>query len=440
MQKPARAIVTLAIGASLTLSAAITFAESEIVTLGGAIYSDLNLSKNGNQACKTCHQKSAGFADQENRADPIMYPVSDGSDPLLFGGRNAPSSAYGGSSPVFYFDTEEQLFLGGMFWDGRATGWTLGDPLTEQALGPFTNPVEMALPDKAAVIAIIQASGYAEKFMKVFGPDAFIDVDTAYDNVGRAIAAFERSDNIMRYNSKFDQFWKEQGGNVETFGVNGDGAYTGLDAGFKSKYLTNQEAEGLALFNAVDKGNCAACHLTSNDGDNPPVFTDFSYDNLGIPVNPQIVVLAGPQKIDFGLGAMVSQLMSACGDASGFDCDAYFKGGCEQLPAELEAVCLGNNGLVGLPDGFDGNTTVYVSEAGKFKVPTLRNVARSAPYGHNGYFITLEDITNFYNTRDVFAWPAPEVSLNVNSDELGALGLTDVEVAAIVAFLKSLTD
>ena len=79
---------------------------------------------------------------------------------------------------------------------------------------------------------------------------------------------------------------------------------------------------------------------------------------------------------------------------------------------------------------------------GAFKVPTLRNIGKTAPYGHNGYFATLEEIVHFYNTRDVAEehWPVPEVPRNVNVDELGNLGLTPQEEAAVVAFLRTLDD
>ena len=99
---------------------------------------------------------------------------------------------------------------------------------------------------------------------------------------------------------------------------------------------------------------------------------------------------------------------------------------------------------------------------GEFKVPTLRNVdlrpsdETVKAYGHNGYFKTLEGIVHFYNTRDVLpacpgdyteaqamaakCWPAPEVAENVNTGELGDLSLSAEEEAAIVAFLKTLSD
>ncbi|MGD9975613.1 MAG: cytochrome-c peroxidase [Desulfatirhabdiaceae bacterium] len=389
----------------------------QIVQLGGAIYKDTNLSINANQSCMTCHHPSSGYADPANRVDPILLPVSEGSILGLFGGRNAPSAGYAGFSPILDYDPIEGLWIGGMFWDGRATGWTTPkeDPLAEQALGPFLNPVEMAL-DKATVIRIIEASDYATLFIKVFGPDAFSNVDKAYAYVGEAIAAYERSKNLNKFNSKFDKFWAEQGMDVETFGVDVDGYYDYDPADFKSSHLTQQEAYGLALFNAVNKGNCAACHLTKNYTDTTtgteyaPLFTDFSYDNLGIPANPQITVLAGPQPIDYGLGKTL---------------------------VDLEII----DGIE-LPKDIYSSDTIYIAEneAGKFKVPTLRNVARSAPYGHNGFFATLLDITHFYNTRDIVDWPDPEVDLNLNNEELGDLKLTPDEEAAIVAFMNTLTD
>jgi cytochrome c peroxidase len=90
---------------------------------------------------------------------------------------------------------------------------------------------------------------------------------------------------------------------------------------------------------------------------------------------------------------------------------------------------------------------------GKHKVPTLRNVdKRPDPgfvkaYGHNGYFKSLKEIVHFYNTRDVpgagwngVPWPLPEMPLNVNTADLGNLGLKHAEEEAIVAFLQTLTD
>lgn len=418
MRKTLNAVLvgSLVIGVAGGIAAAAQ-GDGLLAPLGGHIYRDKNLSVNQNQSCQTCHHPSAGFADPANLADPESFPVSDGSNPTLFGGRNCPTAAYAGFSPILSYDAASGRYVGGMFWDGRATGLTLGDPLAEQAQGPFLNPVEMGLASKEEVVRIVQAAGYANQFTKVFGPGAFDDVNLAFDNIARAIAAHERSNGVVRFSSKFDSFWKEQGRTVATFGTDGEGRYAPLPADFSSAVFTRQEAEGLALFNAADKGNCASCHLTSNyDDKTPPLFTNFAYANLGLPVNPRIAELAGAQPIDYGLGARIAEL-SAVNEAVSFA--AY--------PS-------------GTPDG--GMILVVVSEIGKFKVPTLRNIAKTPPYGHNGYLATLAQITHFKNTRDVLTegWPEPEVAENVNTTDFGDLQLTAEEEAALVAFMQTLTD
>jgi cytochrome c peroxidase len=187
---------------------------------------------------------------------------------------------------------------------------------------------------------------------------------------------------------------------------------------FSSKYdyylagevvLTEQEASGLALFEG--KAMCAGCHI-SEPGENgePPLFTDFTYDNLGVPKNPANPFYNMPKKWN---------------------------------PDGADWIDSGQGGFLknaGYPPD------VYEPEWGKQKVPTLRNVDLRPnegfvkAYGHNGVFKSLEEIVHFYNTRDVEHWPPPEVAENVNTDELGDLGLTEAEEAAIVAFMKTLSD
>ena len=129
-------------------------------------------------------------------------------------------------------------------------------------------------------------------------------------------------------------------------------------------------------------------HTAADGTVSPPLFTDNSYENLGLPTNPRVYELAGGQPPDLGLGGRLNDAL----------------------------------------------------QDGKFKVPTLRNVAKSAPYGHNGYFATLAEIVNFYNTRDVANWPEPEVADNLNTTELGNLGLTPTDEGNLVSFLKALSD
>jgi cytochrome c peroxidase len=152
---------------------------------------------------------------------------------------------------------------------------------------------------------------------------------------------------------------------------------------------------------------CAACHVAdwtadpgnvvvpawSPDGTVPPLFTDFTYDNLGVPKNEEYPLMGAP--IDLGLGPIVGES----------------------------------------------------EQNGKFKVMTLRNIGLTAPYAHNGLFKSLKEITHFYNTRDVPGalkkgadWPAPEYPDTINVDELGNLGLSDDDEDALVEFMKTLSD
>lgn len=380
-------ITLIAVIALFSVGAAAPSTPTPQEELGKLLFFDSNLSTPPGQACAVCHAPEVGFTgpDSALNAAGSVYP---GAVHTRFGNRKPPNSSYGGDSPVLAYDEDEEVWIGGMFWDGRATGWTLGDPLAEQAQGPFLNPLEQNNPNPKSVCLKVRASSYSGLFEDVWGLgslDCVRNVAGTYEKIARSIAAYERSEEANPFTSKYDAYL----------------------AGLAT--LTPQEAWGLELFEG--DAMCSACHI-SEPGPNgePPLFTDFTYDNLGIPKNPANPFYGMPRKwnpdganwVDYGLGGF---LMSA-----GFDED------------------------------------VYESELGKHKVPTLRNVdLRPYPefvkaYGHNGYFKSLEEITHFYNTRDVEEWPDPEVPMNVNVDELGNLGLTAEEEAAIVAFMKTLSD
>jgi cytochrome c peroxidase len=205
-------------------------------------------------------------------------------------------------------------------------------------------------------------------------------VQAEYDNIARAIAAYEGSKHVNAFTSRFDAFLA---GRAE---------------------LTGQERLGLQLFEG--KARCAVCH---SSGGTQPLFTNFRYNNLGVPRNPENPVYAGqPGFVDLGLG------------------------------------------------GFLG----AAAQHGKVKVPTLRNVDRRPQgsdvkaYMHNGVFKSLEAVVHFYNTRDALprcetvaapvaganCWPAPEVEANMTRVIVGNLGLTPEEEAAVVAFMRTLSD
>lgn len=380
-----------ALGAVLVISAA---AASPTLTqkeqLGKLIFFDETLSVNGNQDCAACHGPEVGWTGPLEAIN-MHGSVYEGSIPGAFGGRKPPSSAYATLSPILHMD-KKGSFVGGNFWDGRATGEMLGNPSAEQAKGPFLNPKEQALPDAAALVAKVCAADYGALFKAVWGT-AICDpanVHEAYNDIGFSVAAYEGSAEVNAFSSKFDYARRDQA------------------------KLTQEEQKGYALFQG--KAGCKACHPTNGQN---ALFTDFTFDNLGLPRNPENPVYAyDPAFIDPGLG--------------GF--------------------------LATRPD----YAMFAAANMGKHKVPTLRNVDLRPSndfikdYGHNGYFKSLWAIVHFYNTRDVLAtcpgdyteaqalaancWPAPEVAENLNRAELGNLGLTHTEEEAIVAFLRTLSD
>jgi len=378
--------------------------------LGKKLFFDQNLSVNSNQSCATCHAPEVGFSGPDSglNSGKSVYP---GAVPTRFGNRKPPTAAYSGDSPVLKYDEDEKVWIGGMFWDGRATGWTLGDPLAEQAQGPFLNPLEHALPDAKILCFKVAQSDYAQDFkaqwgdINCAGKEGYTEV---YEKIARSLAAYQRSSEVNAFSSKFDAFWEEQGKDVDDFGVDENGKYNFNPSIFNSEVYSAEEAKGLALFNAENKGKCALCHLTSNNGKSArPLFTDFTYDNLGVPKNPDNPFYGMPKEwnpdgadwIDYGLGSFLK-----------------------------------SNGLP------------YEDQLGKQKVPTLRNVDKRPSedivkaYAHNGFFKTLAEIVQFYNTRDTGNWPPAEYPKNVNTEELGNLGLTPEEETAIVAFMKTLSD
>ncbi len=336
------------------------------VALGKMIFHDKSLSHPAGQSCHSCHQADAGYSDPEQ-------VVSPGATPVLFGNRNAPSIAYAKFNPALYWDKTEAHWVGGFFHDGRAK------TLQQQADKPFTNPLEMGNPSVAALISKVKQAPYADTLMKLYGNKVWDDETVAINAISDAIAAYEQGPEFAPFTAKYDYYLQ---GKVA---------------------LTTLEKQGLELFEAEDKGNCAACHPSQPSEDaTPPLFTDFTYDNLGLAKNHKLPFLTM---------------------AANFN------------PAGKNYVDLG------LADNPHINSADRKAQLGKFKVPTLRNIAKTGPYMHNGIFTGLEEVVDFYNTRDVKdSWGKPEVSENVNDEELGDLKLSKKEVKALVAFMETLSD
>lgn len=372
------------------------FSLNDLESLGQRLFEDTALSNPPGQACSSCHDAARAFSGD---AGSRIEGIAAGSRPGVFGNRNVPMITYASFRPPFSFihDVDEHGVshdepVGGFFWDGRAGS------LAEQAKGPLLNPREMNNANPASVVSKVRSASYAVIFRSVFGNTALDDDGRAFQLIAESIASYEQSARFHRFSSKFDDYLRQKG------------------------QLDPTEARGLELFEDPQKGNCIACHMGNPHSRNPTdwLFTDFTFDALGLPRNAQIPDNADPGSFDLGLCDRTDLMSKA---PSGFD---------------IDSVC------------------------GAFQVPSLRNVALTAPYGHNGVFATLRDVVSFYATRDTNRdrWypksagharafddlPARYLA-NVNHDEppydrtLGQLPrLNDQEIDALVAFLETLTD
>lgn len=419
-----RFLLLIVLGALLLALAFTQTAEAQNATsltpreqLGKYLFFDPNLSKNGNQSCATCHDPAVGYTgpDSAINAHGAVYP---GSDPGLFGNRKPPSAAYAGDSLPLHFDTVSMGWTGGMFWDGRASGDVLGDPLAEQAKGPFLNSLEQALASPGELCNKVKAGSYAGLFEQVWGAGSLdcTNADLVYDRIGVSVAAYERSAEVNPYTSKFDLFWdKAKAKKLDVTKIR-----TSNYTKYRNLGLNDTELYGLALFNDPVQANCASCHSLKPGSKGYPLLTDYSYDNLGMPRNLEnpfynnlVYNPAGSAWVDTGLGGFLETVQP-------------------QSAAQ---------------------------EMGKMKVPTLRNVDKRPStnfvkaYGHNGYFKSLSDIVRFYASRGMMGGGGmgggmggggmcggmfPEPEINENLAALNHFRCRDQSY--IVTFLKTLTD
>lgn len=375
--------------------------------LGEKLYADKNLSLNRTQSCATCHNPEHGFIDERtNDASRdtghglVASAGSLGDNQISIGDRNAPTAAYAAFSPEFHQGTRErsivlqrfgayQGFIGGQFWDGREAD------LKGQAGGPPTNPDEMAMPSKAAVVErLLEDDAYVAGFEYVYGADIFNDVENAYLAMAESIGEFEKTEAFATFDSKYDRSLLDPT----------DPNY--FDFGTISAVET-----GRVLFFSSDF-TCAACHQSIPRAGVPrEVFTSFEYHNIGIPENTALRAINGATGPDEGL--------------------------------------LNNPGVIA------------ETEKGKFKAPTLRNAAVSAPYMHNGIFNELETVIDFYqhgkeransldngaaitllnNPETDLPWGAAEIPENISHTLLkGSITIRPVHKEGLVCFIMSLTD
>ena len=341
------------------------------VNLGQTLFFDQNLSLNRNQSCASCHNPTLAFTDP--RPNPVESAASLGSDETSIGDRNTPSINYAASSPEAYFDESLGRYRGGQFWDGRA------GTLESQARLPLFNPKEMALVDTAMLSKRIkQTNYYIENFPKAFGLVVFSDDESLLAAVAASLSAFQKADFFSPFDSKYDRF------------LRGDHPLSAI------------EEAGRALFFSQTGSNCTSCHLYKDSDDLPEPFSNFSYYNLGVPVNQTL-------RSQNGMGESFRDV--------GFN-----------LESDSE--------------NFPGR--------GRFKVPGLRNVVVTSPYMHNGVFRELKTVLEFHdrynnsarilNPETQAPWAEAETEEWIDSRILEGRNLSDQDIDSLIAFLKLLTD
>jgi cytochrome c peroxidase len=425
--------------------------------LGRDLFFDTSLSNPPGQSCASCHAPQTGFTFPDSQTNRRLG-VPPGVVPGRFVARAVPQVSYASFIPPGppQFNPIIELFVGGQFWDGRATD------LVDQAKFPFVNPNEMNnltnnQPDPAMVVRKVQNGPHAAQFRAIFGEHVFEGpTDQAFEAIAVAIAQYESSDQVNPFSSKYDA-WR---------------------AGVAT--LTPSEMSGLRLMTGSWTGrpdgaayprfaHCFECHMIpSVPSASPDVWTAACFQNIGVPrnrdnpfyrmtdqaSNPVGYNPLGQDFVDFGLG------------------DTMYP-------------------MIGLPPGNSGPGSNgqgdFLAFNGQFKSPSLRNVdKRPHPgfvkaYMHNGALKSLEDVVHFYNTRNLTTraevidftranpyqglrgrplWDTPEFpspDTLVNPDgilgtlpgdgpggesgaQVGNLGMTRDEERDIVAFLKTLSD
>jgi cytochrome c peroxidase len=385
--KPACTAILLALALASTTAPAQTAPASAQAQAGRKIFFDGRLSNPPGTSCASCHNPQQGWAG--NNAS--KSGVAAGSEPGRLGGRNTPTIGYIAFVPSFHIKKEDgkAKAVGGLFWDGRA------NTLEEQARGPLFSKMEMNLAGEADLAGRLRTAPYAAELRAAYAlADSASDAQWAQAAFS-AIGAFQRAPEVAPFSSKYDAVLRGEA------------------------KLSDAEARGLRLFAGAKKGNCAACHSFNAKSKNPAehLFTDFTYDNLGLPRNAAIPANADAKQFDLGL----------CG------------------PTRETPKGLGNR------------------VCGAFKVPTLRNAAQRPFYFHNGSFTDLAEVVRFYVERDTHPekWYPKDgkgktamfndlprsFARNVNRDEAPydrkrgqKPRLNDAEIADVVAFIKTLDD
>ncbi|MEA2099306.1 MAG: cytochrome c peroxidase [Campylobacterota bacterium] len=356
--------------------------------LGEKLFFDKSISRDRKTSCSTCHDPEHGFIDARFS--------KEGADQNIFvhGAFSVGDddiSLGGRNAPTASyakFSPEFHKREDGTYKGGQFHDGR-ADSLQVQAGGPPLDGAEMQMADKNEVIdRIKENSEYVEVFKKLYGTDIFDDVEKSYDSMANALAKFEKTEQFSPFDSKYDRY------------LAGEYSFTPL------------EDLGYSLFFSQLNTNCATCHTlnSSSEASSRETFTNYEYENIGTPRN----IAAMDARAALGLQS----------ESAVFD------------------------GLGGTIKNTDAN---YKEHLGKTKVPTLRNIAVTAPYMNNGVFKELRTVLEFYdhmaglghhtNPETGEAWGTNDHSQTINHAVLEATKeLSDNKIKALEAFLRTLTD
>ncbi len=351
--------------------------DADAAALGERLFFDARLSADGSVSCASCHRPALAFADD--------VPVSEGIGKTR---RNTPTLLGSGYQAWFY-------------WDGRR------DSQWAQALTPIEHPDEQNLSRIDVLRLVATDESYVRGYRAVFGalpavadnerfppgarPEGPVGVrrawfamdetdraavNTAFANIGKALAAYGRL--LKPAPSRFDRYAR---------------ALESGDAAAAAAAMSASEVEGLRLF-VGERAQCVRCH-------NGPLLSNGGFHNIGLEMR-------GASGVDVGRAAGVRDVLS-----DPFNCLGDFSDAQPEQCAELSFMRTSGEEL-----------------PGAFKVPTLRDVDRTAPYMHDGRFATLEAVLAHY------ANPPVDV---LGHQELETAPLSATEIAALAAFLRALS-
>lgn len=418
--------------------------------LGRALFFDTTLSNPAGMSCSTCHAPQTGWTYPRSNINQMFGPVP-GVVAGRFGNRRVPTIGYAALLPKGppTFQAALFSFVGGLFYDGRATD------TVNQAGFPMQNPNEMNdlvhnVGSPALIVQKVASGPNAALFQQVYGANIFSQpTATVFADIESAIAAFEATPEVLAFSSKYDAY---VAGQVQLAAneMNGLRLFTGSTTGRPGGPKTAKTA------------NCVICHAIQGSAQSGrDLFTNSTYSNTGAPKNPNNPYYKETNAISNPLGYNplgVNYIDYGLGD--------YFY---PQLGLP--------SGNVGAGSSAQGD---YLKINGVFKASTLRNVDKRPGssfikcYTHNGFFKSLKQIVHFYNTRNLTTvpgevinfslanpyanlrgkplWPPPEngtpggtlinpTGLTPSAGGLlGNLGLTAQDESNIVAFLQTLSD